>query len=544
MDMYPDLKQAINATRKQQFEKANTLLSRLLASQPGNVQARWLLVQNLESQGNTDGSLEQLRQILIHVKKDLPAIDRIAEHMRQRQYPLEHILRAYEKYLADQPDSAIAAFNLAWNLARDAQFEAAIQVYERSLKLGIDGAEEVHLNIANIYMDHLHDHDQARRHLQKALVLNPAYASAYYNLGNLSEQDGNREGASQNFRKCLEIDPENESALARLADTNKFVKREDPLLARLVAAAQDSNNSDLHLALGKAYEQLRDFDMAWTHFSKGNELDQRVMPPYRPEQAAAYFEGISTQCDREWLKQHEGLSRDPVFICGMFRSGSTLLEQMLAAHPAFVAGGEREYFPRLIARQLPRYPEGLDEISVDELRAWRQQHEEESRELFGDSLRQTDKRPDNFLYVGLIKALLPSAKIVVTDRDWRDIATSIYSVRLGPAQNYAMRLEDIRHYIGLQTELVDHWQETLGSDLMRVRYEDLVLDPQRTMSSLLSWLGESWDERCLAFHQLKNSVKTASVWQVREPLHDKSIGRWKHYRKQFTDAFGTEVDSL
>ncbi len=154
----------------------------------------------------------------------------------------------------------------------------------------------------------------------------------------------------------------------------------------------------------------------------------------------------------------------------------------------------------------------------------------------------TDKRPDNFLYVGLIKAVLPSAKIVVTERDWRDVATSIYSVRLGPSQPYATSLEDISHYIGLQTKLVDHWEELLGSALMRVRYEDLVLDPERTVTGLLEWLGEDWDERCLAFHELKNSVKTASVWQVREPLHPKSIGRWKNYHQQFVGAFGAEVD--
>lgn len=539
MAINSELQQAATAIRRLQFEEANALLSRLLASQPGNLQARWLLVQSLESQKESDSALEQLRLLLVHVKKDLPAIDQIAGHMRQRQYPLDHVLRAYKKYLASQPNSANAAFNYAYNLSKTAQFEIAIKQYERALELGISAPEEVHLNIANICMDHLHAHDRARAQLEKALARNPNYSSAYYNLGNLSEQEGKREEARSNFEKCVQIDPANESALARLADTQKIERRDAPLLTRLVASARNSNNSDVHFALGKAYEQLGDFEMAWQHFSRGNALDERTMPPYEPADVEADFDRIATQCNREWLRQCEDSSSEPVFICGMFRSGSTLLEQMLASHPGFVAGGESEFFPRLVAREFPDYPQGLDSISEKTLRTWQQQHAEQSAKLFGESVRLTDKRPDNFLYIGLIKAVLPAAKFVVTERNWRDIATSVYSVRLGPSQAYATSLMSIRHYIGLQTRLINHWESALGADLMRVRYEDLVLEPQETVTELLEWLGESWDESCLSFHELRNNVKTASVWQVREPLHNKSIGRWKNYEQQFVDALGS-----
>ena len=196
----------------------------------------------------------------------------------------------------------------------------------------------------------------------------------------------------------------------------------------------------------------------------------------------------------------------------------------------------------MIAKEFPDYPQGLDNISTEELRDWQKQHSDQTQKLFGESSRLTDKRPDNFLYLGLIKAILPAAKFVVTERDWRDVATSIFSVRLGAGQSYATDLTNIRQYIELQTELINHWEAVLGPDLMRVRYEDLVLHPQSTLTDLLKSLGEDWDERCLSFHELKNSVKTASVWQVREPLHNKSIGRWKNYRQQFADAFGSELN--
>lgn len=519
------------------------MLVEILASQPGNIQARWLMVQTLEELQQTDLAIAELQKLLIQVKKDLAAIDRIASHFVRNGYPLEHVLRAYKHFLTRQPTSANALFNYAYYQARDARFEAAIETYQRALKLGIDTPEEVHLNIANICMDHLQDHVQAKQHLYKALELNPQYGSAYHNLGNLAEQEGEREEARRCFNKCLELDPANESALARLADTHRFEKLDDPLLTRLEAAAGKGRNSDVLMAAGKAHEQLRQFNSAWGYFSRANELDKLALPTYRQQTTEANFGRIKELSDGNWLAQFAGQSHDAVFICGMFRTGSTLLEQILAAHPEFQAGGESQFFPRLVAREIPGYPAGLESLAPDKLRAWQQDHLEYTRDIFGGSLRLTDKRPDNFLYIGLIKAVLPSAKFVVTERDWRDVATSIYSVRLGMTQNYATDLRNIRYYISQQTELVDHWASVLGPDLIRVRYEDIINRTRETIGDVLHWLGEDWDEQCLSFHALKNSVKTASVWQVREPLHAHSVGRWVNYERHFRKVFGDDLDS-
>ena len=129
----------------------------------------------------------------------------------------------------------------------------------------------------------------------------------------------------------------------------------------------------------------------------------------------------------------------------------------------------------------------------------------------------------------------------MTERDWRDVALSIYTMRLGAGQNYATDLADIRHYIGQQQRLVDHWAGLLGDDLVRLRYEDLVTQPRKSLGSVLDVLGEAWDERCLAFDTLDNTVKTGSVWQVREPLHARSVGRWKKYRPYFESVFGDRI---
>ncbi len=475
--------------------------------------------------------------------KNLSAIDRVAMHLQGKGFPLEEALKAYDRYLAEQPKSRNAAFNYAWYLTRDGQFEAAIGKYRRALELGIDRPEEVHLNIANIYMDHLRDNEKAREEFQRAIEINPRYAGAYQNLGNLAEQLGDREKAGAYFEKCLEINPGDPSALARLADAHRFLESDDPLLARLIANAERRGDSDLHFALGSAFNQLADYDRAWSHFSKANALDRKHIPPYDREQTESFFNRIASEYDREWFDRCQGSSSRPVLICGMFRTGSTLLEQVLAAHPSFTAVGESEFFPRLVLKEFHEFPEGSDEITSADLQLWRENHAAYSKEATGGSTRLIDKRPDNFLYIGLIKAILPSASFVVTQRDWRDVALSIYSTRLGAAQNYSTRLADIRHYIGQQEKLVDHWKSVLGDDLVRVRYEELVEEPRTIIGELLERLGEDWDERCLSFEKRESTVKTASVWQVRETFHSRSVGRWKNYRTHFEQAFDDGPDA-
>lgn len=446
-------------------------------------------------------------------------------------------LREYEAFLEKKPNAPNAVFNYAYFLARDGQFEAAIEHYRKAIRLGVSAPEEAHLNIANICMDQLHDHEAAARHYREARSLNPHYAPVYHNLGNLAEQMGDREKAVRYFKKCLELEPRDERALARLADTRRFENPDDPLLYRMRDAALTSADADLHFSLGRAYEQLENFGLAWQYFTRANRLDEKSFPPYRPDATARMFEAIASTCSKDWLAGFGEMSQPSVFICGLFRTGSTLLERILGAHPSFTAGGESEFFPRLLARHLPDYPAGLSNLAPATTAAWRGEHEKLVGRLAADGTRLTDKRPDNFLYAGMIGAVLPSARFIVTERDWRDTALSIYGTRLGPRQNYATRIEHIRHYIGLQRKLVDHWQSILGDRLMRLRYEDLVARPRETLEGLLTWLGEAWSGQCLSFHEQGGAVKTASVWQVREPLHSKSVGRWRTFEEAAGNLF-------
>jgi tetratricopeptide (TPR) repeat protein len=527
------VQRALEALQADRPEEAATLLKSALERVPDHTQARWLLVQCLDRQHDAAGVQEQASTLLQSASGNLNLINEVAAFLNGRGHLLEPVLEAYRRYLARAPTSANAAFNYALYLGKDGQFETAIDYYLRALELGIDAPEVAHLNLANLYMDHLARDDRAKEHLERALTIRPDYFGAHFNLGNLAEQFGDREEATRRFERCLELEPGNETALARLADAHRFEHPNDPLIRHLEEAAAASRDSDLHFALGRAREQVGDYERAWLHFTRANELDRAALPPYRPEEMERWFERIEAAFDRDWLTRFAGASHRAVFICGMFRTGSTLLEQALAAHPAFIPGGESEFFPRLVARRLPSYPDGVGAVSAEQAAGWRQAHARlcaaRGAAPHADGSRLIDKRPDNFLYLGLIKAVLPSARFVVTERDWRDVAISIYSNRLGLHQNYSTSLEHIRHYTGLQKRLVDHWAALLGPDLLRVTYEELVTRPEAVLRDLLDRLDEPWDERCLAFSGAGGTVKTASVWQVRQPLHTKSIGRWRNY---------------
>ena len=319
----------------------------------------------------TRKELDQVHAFLQKHQGNLQAINQVAMHLLQRGLPLDEALQAYERYLGKQPSSANGAYNHAWYLGRDGQFQAAIRMYRRALELGIDQPEEVHLNIGNLYMDHVGDHEKAFEAFQQALAVNSDYFGAHFNLGNLAEQKGDRAQATAHFEKCLEIEPGSQPALARLADAHRFRERNDPLLARLLASARTGDDPDLLFALGSAFNQLADYESAWRHFSRANALERNALPPYDRKRTETTIDRIISDTTAEWLARFAGVSDQPVFLCGLFRTGSTLLEQMLAAHPGFVAGGESEFFPRLVSREYPDYPSGLGETSADELSPWK-----------------------------------------------------------------------------------------------------------------------------------------------------------------------------
>jgi hypothetical protein len=252
------------------------------------------------------------------------------------------------------------------------------------------------------------------------------------------------------------------------------------------------------------------------------------------------FDQLIATVSRDWIERMKTTcTARPIFICGMPRSGSTLVEQILAAHPLVTAGGELDLLPWLIDQHRPtatQHAGGVTSAGVADLS---RRYLDGIKDRFPAATHVTDKRPDNFLHIGLIKAMFPAARIVYTRREALDNCLSIYFQSLGGNLRYATGLVSTAHYYRQHERLMSHWMHCCGSGICTVDYDELVRAPERAVRRLLDFLGLEWDERCLEFHKVGNLVKTASIWQVRDTLYTRSSGRWRHYRKYLEEMRAT-----
>ncbi len=447
----------------------------------------------------------------------------------------------YQRVLASWPDLPNTWYNLALLQRRAGRYDAALASYQQALNRGVAEPEEVHLNRGVIYSDFLRQDDAAERELQAALVLNPNYVPALLNLANLREDFGRQDEARALYEKILGIDPRCYLALARYAGLQKIVTADDPVIARLRAGIADPQTSaadqaELGFALGRALDSCGAYDAAFTAYAAANRDSRRSAGP-----AAAYdrheherFIGdvIAAFGPGQPAATRLPHSRRPLFICGMFRSGSTLAEQILAAHSQVAAAGEIAFLPSLVRTDLAPFPATMATVTQAQLDQLAARYLEMLARVFPKGERVTDKRPDNFLYIGLIKRLFPDARIVHTVRNPLDNCLSIYFLHLDHSMSYALDLADIGHYYVQYRRLIAHWKVLYGADIFDLDYDALVREPRPAIERLLTFCGLEWEEACLSFEQSARAVKTASVWQVRERLYQRSSGRWRNYAAQ------------
>lgn len=443
-------------------------------------------------------------------------------------------IAVYEQFLDRMPDSAAAHFNVALLYKKEKRFADARNAYERAIELGIAGPQEVYSNLGVLYSD-LHDASNARAMYERALEIAPDYLPALFNLAGLFEESGEREKAIELYSKILNIEPGHHESRARIIHATRMTGDDNALLADLRKAIEESagdrfGRETLQFALGKALDDIDRYDEAFEAYVAANELARSRIPPYDRIATEKAFTQLIDLFDANWIENAGSSSTfAPVFVCGLFRSGSTLTEQLLASHPDVAAGGELDLLPWLLARRFASYPQGAAEASPELLWAVSEEYRSGILELFPDASVVTDKRPDNFLHLGLVKAMFPAARFIYTKREPLDNCLSIFFQQLGGALGYSTKLEDIAHYYRQHERLMTHWQACIGDNIHTVSYEELVQDPEPVLRRLLGFLGLEWDDQCLDFTRSGNLVKTASVWQVRGEMSTRSVRRWRNY---------------
>jgi tetratricopeptide (TPR) repeat protein len=390
------------------------------------------------------------------------------------------------------------------------------------------------LRAANLFGD-------ALECLTRAVELDPCSTVWMCQLGQLYEELGDFPKAIAQFRRVLSQRSDHPGAIAHLLEL-----REGTADSSLVSRAESylSNTStapasvvQIHFALGKHWDNSREFDRAFRHCQEANAL----LAAERPYEAATVetrtTSWISAYDRSTWsLRRTRGSdSERPVFIVGMPRSGTTLTEQILASHRQVASAGELSYFDRLHLRltqelSLSRIPVGyVRQINDETLSHFAVGYLEILSAVSKDASRVVDKMPTNFWYLGLIAMTFPKARIIHCSRDPLDTCLSCYSQNFYENQGYRVNLESLGHYYGQYRRLMEHWMSTLDSPILEVRYEDTVLDLEGQARRLIEFCGLEWDPNCLSFHTTSRGVKSPSRWQVRQPIYSTSIARWRGY---------------
>lgn len=389
--------------------------------------------------------------------------------------------------------------------------------------------------------------DAAAEELEDILKEFPGCVEAWLQLGHIRMQRGDVEDAVEAFEAAAGIQP---SALAGLVEARRFPENEAALrtMERLAANPLIGRESRaaMGFALGRVYEQRREYDTAFERLKAANDLVRRHIP-YDRNRAAAYARAVREVFTPELFERFKGAgssSDRPIFIVGMPRSGTTMTEQIVCSHSEVYGGGELGAMPnvtRLMPKVLDR-PKSLYPGCVRMLPPWLLDHAAryylKKIAALDDSARHvTDKLPHNFMHLGLIASVFPNAAIIHVKRDLRDIAVSNYFVNFKHkygGMGFAFDLEDLGHALADYREMMRHWREVLPVSFYEIEYEALASDVESESRKLFDFIGLDWDEQVVRFHETKRQVKTASVWQVRRPAYTTSVARWGNYSQWLT----------
>ncbi|MDJ0711836.1 MAG: sulfotransferase [Woeseiaceae bacterium] len=383
------------------------------------------------------------------------------------------------------------------------------------------------------------DHDRAFEKLSKALGLNPENPEIHQHLAVVYGRVGQFEDAGRHYREAIRIEPGYAEAYFNLSRIVRF-EPGDPLIEAIENRLEkpgisDEDKSFLHFAAGKYYDDIDKTGEAFAHYRDANSARNIS---YDVEATRQHFDALVQTCSADSLRDHVeqgNSSQMPIFIVGMPRSGTSLVEQILASHPLVFAGGERndmwEIAQALSWHDPARrpFPECLAGVDVGVLRECGSKYLQRLGELDSTARRVTSKNPTDFQYLGLIAGMFPNARILDVRRDSRDTCLSCFFQNFRNGQEYSFDLENLGLYYRQYERLMNHWRTVIPNPLLTVSYETLVADVEPVARTILEFCGLDWDPACAAPHKATGAVATASRWQVRKPVYDSSVKRWQRY---------------
>ncbi|HXW75553.1 MAG TPA: sulfotransferase [Steroidobacteraceae bacterium] len=387
-------------------------------------------------------------------------------------------------------------------------------------------------------------HEEALEAYERASHLKSDEIGLRMSAGHVQKTLGKRSDSEASYKAALQLDPGLGEAYWSLADLKNYVFSDEEIEAMQQLLARDkrgrSNKAQLHFALGRAFEQREQYPEAFAHYAQGNAL-RRLDAPFDVARFERRCARIRAFFDARFFAVRASCgdpSHAPIFIVGLPRSGSTLIEQILASHSQVEGTMELPNILNIVgqfddlAPDRDGYPETVGRASPAQLTALGGRYLAETAPLRSGREHFTDKLPNNFSHVGLIHAILPRATVIDARRHPMDACFSTFKQHFAEGQTFSYDLEDLGRYYCCYLSLMDHWDEVLPGKVLHVQYEELVREPEASIRRLLEHCGLAFEPACLSFHATRRAVRTASAEQVRQPLYTSGVGHWRHFEKE------------
>jgi len=454
----------------------------------------------------------------------------------------DEALRHARRAVALAPEYLSAWSNLGAVLSELDRPEEAADVFRRAVELDPNAALS-HYNLGNA-LSTQGDHAGAEAAFRAALVIDPDHPASLLGLGHVLKTIGRRNGALVAYRASLAAKPDLGEAWWSLANLKTHRFSDDDRAAMEALLARDALGKTSRIAalfaLGKAFEDAKDYAAAFERYAEGAAL-QREKVRYDPVETEKINERIMSVFTKAFFAAHDGEGCDdpaPIFIVGLPRSGSTLIEQILASHSGVDGTAELPAMAKLtqeIGRFRSdgvRFPEALRELEPHDLEALGRAYIARTKRFRGSRPRFTDKMPNNFALTGLIKLILPNAKVIDARRHPLDSCMGSFKQLFARGQTFTYDLFEIGHYYIQYDRMMAHWNDVLPGFVHRVDYEAMVLNQEEETRKLLAFCGLEFEEQCLDFHKTERAVNTASSEQVRKPIYRDSLQGWRRFESE------------
>ena len=535
-----DLERAISFHQAGELDLASQIYHAIIAADSRNADAHHLLGVITNQLGDNKTAINLINRAIDLNPAQSSFYNNLGKILKE-EGQLDQAIAACQQSVKIDPQNGDAYYNLGLALQDQGRLDQAIQAYQAAVEINPRDVIAYN-NLGNILREQERP-EEAIQAYHLAIGIDEGYTEAYYNLGNLLRELGRLREAIQVYHNILLIDPDNVGTYFMLAKTKQHVDYDDKIQA-MENLLEDSDTNDekkthLNFALGKAYEDLQMYDKAFEFFLDGNRIKRSTLE-YNISEDQTLSKKLVTTFDDQLFNRctRYGFDDDtPIFILGMPRSGTSLVEQILSSHGNVYGAGELHDLTSVLFESNPKleydtFPDHIMELSSHDFSQFGASYVGRLRQRFNHVRYITNKMPSNFLYIGMIKLILPQAKIIHCQRHPLDTCLSCFKTCFTSGQSFSYQLTELGRYYGVYEELMSHWSQVLPDYILHFQYEDLIADQENQIRRLLDFCCLEWDASCLSFHQNNRLVKTASATQVRRPLYSSSVGLWKKYENQ------------